>query len=737
MCTVVTRYPVLLPLPLSSPYSYTFPLLATEKISLGTFVRVALRNRVRTGVVWYNPVRNQVTSHQLKPILDVLSIPSLPEVVIQFVEWVAAYTLYPLGAVLKMVISVPEAIEENWMQSSGYFFSEEVTKIRCNNKQRKVLETAAAFPGMTAITLAHIAETSLSTIRRLTTIGLLQKRLINTASSVTKLSYRQCLVARSGYHLSDSQKNAAIKLISAIQQNKFSVILLEGGTGSGKTEVYFEAIAEVLKCNRQILVLLPEIALTPQWLECFSKRFNMLPATWHSDLTAVTRRNTWRAVAIGQVQIVVGARSALFLPYPNLGLIVVDEEHEQTFKQEEGVVYHARDMAVVRGQLGKHVVILVSATPSLETRFNVHSRRYKNVVLKERYGGAQLPSIAIVDMRRTPPERGTWGKSWIAPPLVTAIDQTLASGEQILLFLNRRGYAPVTLCYKCGFRFCCPNCTAWLVNHRYVSLLRCHHCGYTVDLPRFCPCCGSKDCLTACGPGVERIAEEIVNRFPSARLALMTSDNVKGQKAASALVKRVITGDVDMLIGTQIVAQGHHFPKLTLVGVIDADLGLVGGDLRAAERTFQLLSQVAGRAGRADRPGRALIQTYMPTHPVINALLSGQQEPFYKEEAIQRQRAGMPPFGRLAALIVSSYDEAAVMAVAQTLADSAPRGVGVTMFGPAPALLTVLRHRYRYRLLLKTDRTVYIQGLVQEWLTKATWPNTVKVQIDVDPYSFW
>ncbi len=733
------RVAVLLPLPVAGSYDYTLPAAKAAAVVPGTFVRVPLGRRVETGVVWDTAGREMVDAARLRPVLAVLDAPPLPAVVMRFIDWVAAYTLSPPGAVLRMAMSVPAALEALPLRF-GYRF------VGCRQAEgsaaggkpclltaarRRVL--AAATQVLPAVDLARVARTSPAVVRSLADAGLLEM------VPLPPLPFPLPVPDHAAPVLSPAQMAAAAELVTAVRAERFSVTLLEGVTGSGKTEVYFEAVAEILRRGRQVLVLLPEIALTAQWLDRFAGRFGPFPAVWHSDLTPASRRDIWRAVAHGQVQAVVGARSALFLPYPDLGLIVVDEEHEQAFKQEEGVLYHARDMAVVRGQLGGHTVILASATPSLETRLNVARHRYGRVSLCARHGSAALPVITAIDMRHTPPvpsEGGAGHRVWLAPSLVEGLAHTLTSGEQAMLFLNRRGYAPLTLCRACGFRFRCPRCTAWLVEHRHSGRLHCHHCGHTANLPRQCPHCGGPGPFAPCGPGVERIAEEVATRFPAARLALMTSDSVTGPSAATALVQRMLAGAIDILIGTQIMAKGYHFPRLTLVGVVDADLGLSGGDLRAAERTFQLLSQVSGRAGRAERPGRVLLQTHDPSHPVMAALLSGEYERFYIAESMQRRETGMPPFGRLVALIVSGPDVAAVEAVAAELACYGPQGPGTLVLGPVPAPLALLRNRHRRRLLLKTSRTIRVQPLLQAWLDKVRWPRTMHVQVDVDPYSF-
>ena len=516
----------------------------------------------------------------------------------------------------------------------------------------------------------------------------------------------------------------------------FSVTLLDGVTGSGKTETYFEAIATALGTGRQVLVLLPEIALSAQWLARFAARFGAQPTEWHSELTAAQRRITWRAIAEGRARVVVGARSALFLPYPELGLIIVDEEHEGAFKQEEGVIYHARDMAVVRAQMSEIPLLLVSATPSLETVVNVKMGRYAGLHLPDRHAGAKLPEVSIIDMRADPPPHG----NWLSPVLLQALEMAFSQGEQAMLFLNRRGYAPLTLCRACGHRLHCPRCTAWLVEHRFREStrgrLQCHHCGFIIAVPGRCPACEEEDSLVACGPGVERLAEEASAHFPGIRLAIATSDNIRGPRAAAELVRGIEERDTDLLIGTQIVAKGYHFPLLTLVGVVDADLGLAGGDLRATERTYQLLHQVAGRAGREARPGRVLLQTYMPDNKVMLALASGERNRFLEAEAADREQTGMPPFGRLTALIVSGPDERTVERAAGALGRAAPNAEGIAVLGPAPAPLALLRGRHRQRLLLKARKDITVQPLVRCWLNAVRLPPKVRVQVDVDPYSF-
>ena len=532
--------------------------------------------------------------------------------------------------------------------------------------------------------------------------------------------------------LSEAQQAAADHFVGAVKARQFVPFLLDGVTGSGKTECYFEAVAEAIHEGRQVLVLLPEIALTENFLRRFEARFGVPPVLWHSSLKQSERRRAWRAIVSGDAQVVVGARSALFMPYRQLGLIVVDEAHEVSFKQDDGVRYNARDVAVIRARFESIPVILASATPALESLQLAEAGVYTKIDLPNRFGGATLPTVSIVDLRKEAPERGRW----LAPRLVEEMRERLARGEQSLLFLNRRGYAPLTLCRHCGYRFQCPNCSAWLVEHRLSRRLACHHCGHEVPPPEACPECHTPDCLVACGPGVERIADEVAEVLPDARVAVVTSDTLNSPEKIGEFVAAAEEKLIDVIVGTQIVTKGYHFPELTLVGVVDADLGLEGGDLRAAERTYQQVAQVAGRAGRGEKPGEVLIQTRHPEAAVIAALAAGDRDAFYEAEAEARKDAFAPPFGRWAAIIVSSEDEAEARDAARAIGGTRPDLPDVMVLGPAPAPLSLLRGRYRYRLLINARRSAKLQDVIRAWLAPLQFPQGVRVSVDIDPYSF-
>ena len=533
--------------------------------------------------------------------------------------------------------------------------------------------------------------------------------------------------------LSPDQAEAAVFLREAVRALKFQTAFLDGVTGSGKTETYFEGVAEALRQGRQVLILLPEIALTVQFLDRFAARFGCRPLEWHSELSARDRRRAYRAVSSGQARAVAGARSALFLPFPKLGLIVADEEHEQAYKQEEGVIYNARDMAVVRARLEECPIVLASATPSLETYVNAKSGRYRWLKLPFRHGAAEMPEVRLVDMRAGPYEPG----QYLSTQLREALQNTLAAREQALLFLNRRGYAPLTLCTACGHKETCRQCSAWMVEHRTRNKLLCHHCGWEAAIPRRCPQCEAEQSFIPCGPGVERIEEEFRAAFPEARLAIASSDTFTGPAQAQSVISALSAGEIDVVIGTQIVAKGHHFPQLTLAGVIDADLGGGAGDPRAAERSFQMLHQVAGRSGRGGKRGLVLIQTRNPDDPVMRALASHARDAFLEEEAASRERSKTPPFGRLAALILSGTDAALVRDIGRQLAALAPRTRGISVWGPAPAFYQLLRGRTRERLLVQADKAIDIQAYLRAWLCTAKIPKSVRLAVDIDPVSFF
>ena len=714
---------VLLPLKIDHPYSYLAE--GEDSLKAGNWVRVPLGARIETGVVWRT--RFAVPERPLKSISERLDMPPMGAVQRRFVEWVADYYLAERGLVLRLCMGARDALLGRRERLTWRLAEDVPEGMRITPQRARVLKLVADLPPLTAAEIARLAGVSPGVVR-----GLIDAGVLLPLPLPKDAPFEEPEAARpSGLALNAEQEAAASVLRARVAEGGFSVTLLDGVTGSGKTEVYFEAMAAALAKGKQVLLLLPEIALTGTFLKRVAQRFSAEPAEWHSDMKPAARSRVFRAVAEGRARIVVAARSGLFLPWRNLGLIVVDEEHETAYKQDSGVPYHGRDMAVVLGALGEFPVILSSATPSLESLVNVDRGRYGHVTLKKRHGGAHLPEMQLVDLRETPPESGRW----LAPPLVEAVSETLDRGEQALLFLNRRGYAPLTLCRACGHRLQCPHCTAWLVHHRFRNVLLCHHCGHESPMPEACPACGVAGKLAPVGPGVERLAEEAAERWPGRRIAVLSSDLLRGARL-KRMIQAIARGEYDIIVGTQLVAKGHHFPRLTLAGIVDADLALETVDPRAGERTWQLLAQVAGRAGRAERPGRALVQTWMADNPLMQALVKGDRDGFIALEKRMREQAGMPPYGQLAALILSSRNEEALHAFCHDLARRIPRAAEVLVLGPAPAPIAMVRGRHRQRFLVKASRKVHLQAFLRAWLKDVRVPGSIKLEVDIDPYHF-
>lgn len=715
------RAGVLLPLPLVGAYDYRVPVGAER----GTIVTAPLGPRQVLGVVW-GPGEGGVEEGKLKSAEPLPGAPMLPPGLCDFIDWVAQYTLTLPGLVLAMALRSRQAFEPETVRIAYILASGRPAKM--TPSRQRVIEAAGHGLARSVSQLAEEANVTPAVVRGLIDAGAL--------TPVELPEFDPMKLPEADYDrpaLSTEQDLAAHYLKGAVRAKRFGVSLLDGVTGSGKTETYFEAVAEALREDHQSLILLPEIALTVQFLDRFAERFGVRPAEWHSDLSQRERRRVFRSVMNGEAKVVVGARSALFLPFHDLGLIVVDEEHEQAYKQEDGAIYHARDMAVVRARIEHCPVILASATPSLESYVNATSGRYSHLVLKSRHGAAELPKVRLIDMRQDRGDPGTF----LSPTLRENLARTIAAKEQAMLFLNRRGYAPLTLCEACGHKLVCRQCSAWLVEHRYRKRLVCHHCGYETGLPQSCPSCGNEGPFAACGPGVERVAEEFKSLFPDARMAIASSDTMGGPDEMQAAIRAMGKGEIDVLIGTQIVAKGHHFPGLTLVGVVDADLGGSDGDLRARERTFQLLHQVSGRAGRAEKPGLVLLQTRNPKDAVMTALTACDRDAFYEQEKKQREIIHAPPFGRLAAIILSGVDGDAVREAGRILARTAPSARGVKIWGPTPAFYALLRGQTRERLLVQAEKTVDIQAYLRAWLKTVVLPAKVRVVVDVDPVSFF
>jgi primosomal protein N' (replication factor Y) len=715
------RAAVLFPLPLPEAFDYAVP--EAMDVRAGSIVLAPLGKQSRIGIVWR--LEETGDASNLKAVERVYSTPPLPAALRDLVDWAARYLVMPPGPVSAMLVRSVEALEDGPFET--LVMAGPAPPERTSDARARAL--AAAAEPLPRAELARRAGVSSGVVTGLIKAG----ALVEIVRPVDK-PFETPDPDRPGRPLSPLQAAAADSLRDAVRAGAFRPVLLDGVTGSGKTEVYLEAVAEALRADPagQVLVLLPEIALSQAIMSRFEERFGARPAEWHSEIGAAARRRTWREVAHGRARIVVGARSALFLPFPSLRLIVVDEEHDGSFKQDEGLRYHARDLAVARARFEAAAIVLASATPSIETRLNADAGRYAHVVLPSRHGVATLPRIDLIDLKEHPPEKD----QWLSPPLRAAMAETLARGEQSLLFLNRRGYAPVVLCRKCGHRMKAPDTDSWLVEHRYSGRLVCHLTGFSMRKPEACPACGAPDGLTSVGPGVERVAAEVAELFPQARAEIFSSDTVQGPVAVRAMVARMEAGEIDILIGTQIVAKGHNFPGLTLVGVVDADLGLKGGDPRAGERTYQLLAQVAGRAGRAERPGRALIQTHYPDNEALQALVHGDREAFIAAEMAGRSATGAPPYGRMAALHLMATSDEAVDAAARAAGEALFSADGVEVWGPAPPPLALVRGWRRRRFLVRADRQVDLSAFMAAWRAAFRTPASVRVIIDMEPHSF-
>ena len=696
---------------------------------LGAFVEVPLGPRKVLGVVWGKGA-GDFDYAKVRSIMRVLDVAPMREEMREFLTRAADYTLTPMSAMLRLATRAPGLGDAPSMRTVYRLGSAEPTRV--TEARTKVLEVLRDYGGL-SFTLGELAE--MAGVGTSVVKGLVKQGAVSEEDAPRDVPYPRLDPDYGGKELSADQADGAEVLRAALRTDAYGTTLLKGVTGSGKTEVYLEAVAECLRIGRQALVLLPEIALSGEFINRVEARFGFKPAEWHSGVTMTERRRCWKMVGQGAAKLIVGARSALFLPFQNLGLIVVDEEHDTSYKQEDGVLYNARDMAVLRAAINGAQVVLASATPSLESWANVEAGKYTRLVLSSRYGPAVMPKMSAIDMRA----EDLPGGKWVSPTLRDAIAERMERGEQSLIFLNRRGYAPVTLCRACGNQIGCDQCDARMVEHRFLNRLMCHQCGETKLMPKVCPHCEAEDKLSAVGPGVERMGEEITALFPDARVAVLSSDLYGSARAMKVHIEQISQGGMDIIIGTQLVAKGHNFPLLTLVGVIDADLGLQGSDLRAAERTFQLMRQVAGRAGRAEKQGEALLQTYQPEHAVIRAILAGDEEKFWAAEAGERKAAGVPPYGRMAGIILSSPNADDVFNLGAEMArrDGPLRQIGAQVYGPAPAPIARVRGRHRVRLLVKADKAAPLQKALAAWAEQFRLPTNTRLSIDIDPQSFY
>lgn len=720
---------VLIPNVVNAGYDYRL----TGPATLGQFVACRVMNRPYIGVVW-GFGDSGLPAEKIKDVSAVYDA----RLAITDLQWIAkmsGWTLMTPGAVLRLIVNVPDAFSPPKMEQ---LYGLNITDaVRMTASRQAVADAFASNDNepMSATDVQNIARVSPAVVRTMISGGILvPKEQRARPTEYNAPEYHDC----GNIVLNPEQQSAADVIGAAIDRGGFSVHLLDGITGSGKTQVYFDAAWRAYSRGGSVLLMMPEIALTAQFMHRFAARFGAAPVVWHSNLTAARRREIWRGVLRGEIRMVVGTRSALFLPWQNLGLIVVDEEHDTSYKQEDMGNYHARDMAVLRGKIAGFPVVLASATPSAETLQNVASGKYQVLRLTSRVGGAQLPKIETIDLRESRPEpyqvSDVLNNGFLSVPLCNAISDTIAAHRQVMLFINRRGFAPIVQCKKCGWVAGCPDCSVGMTYHRAVGKLLCHMCGRTAPMPTKCPDCGGD--VSMRGAGLEKIAEEVSVRFPSARVALVSSDTISTRQSLERIVAKMESGEIDIVIGTQILAKGHHFPNLTLVGVVDADMGLFGTDFRAAEHTFQQLFQVAGRAGRGEFPGRVLLQTYQPQHPVLCAICAGDRDAFMAADMASRQSAKMPPFGQLIAVIVECQREDTLKKYCAGLAAAAPHAPGVKIMGPIAAGVYQIRNWYRMRFLVMGGPTTLLQPVVAHWLRAIKQPANMRVKVDVNPQNF-
>lgn len=713
----------------STGYDYRL----TVPAEIGTFVAVRVMNRLCVGIVW-GIGDSGLAESKIKDVSVVYNA----KISVSDMQWLlrmSEWTLIPMGMVLRLIVNIPDAFSPPRMEQ--LYSCNFDAGIRLTQSRQAVLDAFASNDNdpMTVSDIQNIARVSSAVVRTMVKNG----GLIPTAQREKSVedylyNYRDL----GNIVLNQEQQAAADVIGDAIEKSGFSVFLVDGITGSGKTQVYFDAAWRAYQYGHSVLLMMPEIALTAQFMSRFESRFGAPPVVWHSNLTAARRREIWRGVLSGKIKMVVGTRSALFLPWQDLGLIVIDEEHDTSYKQEDMGNYHARDMAILRAKISGFPVVLASATPSAETLENVNLAKYKHLKLTSRFGGAKLPEITTIDLRENRPMsylvNDVEQTGFLSPQLCSAIEETLAAQHQVMLFINRRGFAPIVQCKKCGWIATCSECSVGMTYHKRVGKLLCHMCGRTATLMRVCPDCGAD--VTMRGVGLEKIQEELQVRFPNVRSALVSSDVITSRQVLERLVAQIEQGDIDVVIGTQILAKGHHFPNLTLVGVVDSDMGLFGTDFRAAEHTFQQLFQVAGRAGRGEYAGRVLLQTYQPNHPVLMAICSGDRDGFMNADMSARRVAQMPPYGMLVAVVIEGEKESVLQRYCNDLAAAAPIVHGAKIMGPIAAQVYQIRNWYRMRFLVAGAVNMALQPVIVRWLAKVKQPANVRVKIDVNPINF-
>ena len=708
---------VALPFNVASIFHYSH----SHAIEPGTYVRVPLGNKTVTAITWED-VPCDLELSKLKPITACFDLPIMQPSLRRTLEKTALYNCASLGNCLKLALPCP-TIDQKKKTIVQYVTSPTIGKnVTLTPKRQKILTICSddTLPRTRADLIE--AGCSIAVINSLVAAGALMKQDVS-------YDYSRNHKLRPKPPIFTEKQQVALQRIAQEMTTASPRIVLDGATGSGKTEIYFQQVEAVLQAGRQALILLPEIALSLQIIKRAAARFGIEPTLWHSSMTPAARQQALLHIIHGGASLIIGARSALFLPYKDLALIVVDEAHDASYKQDDGVMYHGRDMAVLRATQEQIPIILATATPSCETVENINNGRYSCITLERRRTQAELPLIHLVAMQQeTLPKH-----HFVSRTVIDAVKTTLDMGKQSLLFLNRRGYAPLMLCRTCGYHHQCPHCSSWLVYHESRNMMQCHHCGFHDGVPTACPeCQATKDHLILCGPGVERVYAEVKQHFSDARIEVLSGDT----KGLAKLMTAMQRGDIDIAIGTQLLAKGHHFPHLETVGIIDADAGLAGSDMRAAEKSYQLLHQLAGRAGREKTRGNVYMQTYQSEHPMMQALQHWDRDTFITTELENRKQALMPPYGRLAALIIEGKDERLAANIASHLHQHKPQYHDVLVLGPAPAPMYKLRNKYRHRFLVRAPKAVDVQRIMLNWKALVRVPNSITVKIDIDPINF-
>lgn len=724
---------VAIPAPLDRLFDYLPPkTLDATPLMPGQRVEVPFGRGRKIGVILELTETTAVAPERLREVCSVLDLePLLGDEDLKLLTWASRYYHYPVGEAMATATSILAGKQQSAVNLKALFLKATAEGLEASRaesikgrRQTELLRILSEHPeGILAAQLAELHDTYKSSARTLVKNGL----AVWLEQPVPEA--QKCMTVAEGPLLNDEQSAAVAAIVGSLGQ--YQAFLLEGVTGSGKTEVYLRAVEAMLAKDLQVMILLPEISLTPQLEARFRKRFGAPLVVYHSGLSEAQRRAAWLAMQRGEAAIILGTRSAVFTPMRSPGLIILDEEHDGSFKQQEGFRFSARDVAVMRARISSVPVVLGSATPALESLFNVEQGRYGHLLLRQRAGGAAAPRFRLLDIRGQSMREGISGR------LTEDIRNTLQRSEQCLLFVNRRGFAPTLICHDCGWVAGCRHCDANLVIHAGDERLCCHHCGHAEKLTWQCRACGSS-ALRPLGLGTERVEAVLAELFPDARIARIDRDSTKGRGRLRDILNSVVAGDVDILVGTQMLAKGHHFPNVTLVGILDVDAGLFSSDFRAMERMAQVITQVAGRAGRESRPGSVVLQTRHPTHPLLQTLAHEGFSAAARLILAERRAAGLPPFAHQCLWRAESKDAASAQLFLAALAETAARLAipGVMVLGPAPAPLARRGGRHRWQLLLQGPERRSLHGLIDELLAfveKPSGSGRVRWTIDVDP----